>query len=453
MKHPLVPALLAATLVAAGAAATDISSGSVAYYPFAGNALDESGNGNHGTVHGATLVTDRNGDADQAYHFNGNSYIGVADSDSLDIESALTLAAWIRPDREDGGWMVVQKNDLEHGGTLYNLDIQPGSVSCSLRIAGGGTSSENATGTTPIAVGEWQHIAATWDGETIRVYYNGQLDGERPFPQTLATGDGELWIGRYYGAFDGDIDEVRIYNRALSAAEIVEIAETRYVYWFDTAAHAAGQLGSQWRTDIVARNPSQEQADIEVYLHSSGGMFSYSNSISSGQLLALEDIVGIMGYTGKGCLRLISTEQLLVSGRIYNQAAQGTFGQYIEAYAPSGTLANGDTVWLNQLRQQAGRYRTNISVANTSTQQARVRIRLYHSNGSQLTQYTLTLDPRQLIQDSEPLRLRAGRGNLGWAVAEVTVVEGTGILTSASVVDSVTNDATTIPMKRSPNGQ
>ena len=151
----------------------------------------------------------------------------------------------------------------------------------------------------------------------------------------------------------------------------------------------------------------------------------------------------------KGCLQLLSSQQLLVSGRIYNQAAQGTFGQYLEAYPPSGTLANGETVWLLQLRQQAGRYRTNISVANTSPQQARVRIRLYSSSGNQLTQYALTLDPRELIQDTEPIRVRASRANLGWGFAEVTVTEGTGILTSASVVDSVTNDATTIPMKRS----
>jgi hypothetical protein len=453
MKGLPVRFALVIIVVSAGTAVADVTSGSVAYYPFAGNALDESGNGNHGTVYGATLASDRNGDPESAYHFSGNSYIAVADSDSLDLESALTIAAWIRPDREDGGWMVVQKKDPQHGGGVYNFDIQPGRASCSLRVAGGGSSTETATGTTPIAVGEWQHIAATWDGATIRIYYNGQLEGEQPFPHTLATSDGELWIGRYYSAFNGDIDEVRIYNRALSAAEIVEIAETRYVYWFDTAAHAAGQLGSQWRTDVVARNSSQEQAELEVYLHSSGGTFSHSASISSGQLLALEDIVGIMGYTGKGCLQLISTEQLLVSGRIYNQATQGTFGQYIEAYPPSGTLPNGGTVWLNQLRQQAGRYRTNISVANTSTQQARVRIRLYDSSGNQLIQYTLTLDPRELIQDSEPLRLRAGRANLGWGVAEVTVIEGTGILTSGSVVDSVTNDATTIPMKPSPIGQ
>jgi hypothetical protein len=450
MRYLLVVLVALVTILApAGNAFADVSSGAVAYYPFTGNALDESGSGNHGTVNGATLTSDRSGEPDQAYHFGGSSYIGVADSDSLDLETALTIAAWIRPDREDGGWMVLQKQDPTHGGTVYCLDIQPGRASCSLRIAGGGSSTESAVGATPVVVGEWQHIAATWDGETIRVYYNGTLDGETTFPHTLATSDGELWIGRYYSAFSGDIDEVRIYNRALSAAELTAIADTQYAYWLDTAAHAAGQLGSQWRTDVVARNQSQEVADLDVYLHSSDGPFVYSTSISAGHQLALEDIVGTMGYTGKGCLQLLSTQQLLVSGRIYNQAAQGTFGQYIEAYPPSASLTNGETVWLLQLRQQAGRYRTNISVANTSPQQARVRIRLYSSNGNQLTQYSLTLEPRELIQDTEPIRVRAGRPNLGWGFAEVTVTEGTGILTSASVVDSVTNDATTIPMKRS----
>ena len=70
-------------------------------------------------------------------------------------------------------------------------------------------------------------IAATWDGSTIRVYHNGVLDGERAFPHSLATDDSELWIGRYYSAFSGDIDEVRIYDRALSAAELEQQLASR----------------------------------------------------------------------------------------------------------------------------------------------------------------------------------------------------------------------------------
>ncbi len=449
MKRSLVPIALVAIGVWAANADADISSGMVAYYPFAGNAMDESGNGNHGTVNGATLTIDRHGDPDRAYHFSGSSYIEIAHSNSLDLEAALTMAAWIRPDQEDGGWMVVQKQDPTHGGTIYSLDIQNGKIGCLLKIAEQGSSTEHAVGATPIVIGEWQHIAATWDGATIRTYYNGVLDGELAFSHPLATSDGELWVGRYYSAFNGDIDEVRIYHRALTASELIEIADTQYDYWFDTAAHVAGQLGSQWRTDVVARNISLEEADLKVYLHSNDGQLSYSSSVSAGQQLALEDIVGMMGYTGKGCLQLHSTRQLLVSGRIYNQATQGTYGQYIEGYPPSGTLANGETAWLLQLRQQTGRFRSNISVANTSSFQARVRVRLYDGNAHQLTQYTLTLKPRELIQDIEPLRVRAGRGNLGWAMAELTVVEGTAVLASASVVDSITNDATTIPMKRS----
>src|SRR3990167_996949 len=69
--------------------------GLVAYYPFNGNTNDESGNGNNGTLYGPTLTTDRFGNPNKAYSFNGTSdYIRVSDSQSLDIGDSLTITAW-----------------------------------------------------------------------------------------------------------------------------------------------------------------------------------------------------------------------------------------------------------------------------------------------------------------------------------------------------------------------
>ena len=73
---------------------------------------------------------------------------------------------------------------------------------------------------------------------------------------------------------------------------------------------------------------------------------------------------------------------------------------------------------------------------------------LYDSGANHLGEYTLTLAPAELIQDLEPFKRRANRSDLGWGFAKVEVVSGSGVLCSASVVDSMTNDATTVPFKR-----
>ena len=114
--------------------------------------------------------------------------------------------------------------------------------------------------------------------------------------------------------------------------------------------------------------------------------------------------------------------------------------------SPGQGLSIGESTFLLQLRQQQDVFRTNISVANTGSAPAEVEVRLYDGSGTELTAYTLDLEPYELKQDTEPFQNRANSPNLGWGYAKVTVVTGFGVLTSASVVDSVTNDATTVPM-------
>jgi len=94
-------------------------------------------------------------------------------------------------------------------------------------------------------LGEWYHFAGTFDGKTLRVYINGELEGEKEIGQPIAPSDLELWIGADdYGRptdfFPGVIDEVRIYNRALSADEIKEAMKG------PTPVRAKGKLPIIW---------------------------------------------------------------------------------------------------------------------------------------------------------------------------------------------------------------
>ena len=250
-------------------------------------------------------------------------------------------------------------------------------------------------------------------------------------PRDVAVSDGRVFLAHGY---DG-LSIFRGYKHI-------------YYYWLDNAAHLPGLFGSRWRTDVVARNTGATGADVEFRLHSSDGVKQFSNSVSPGDQGVFTDVVGMMEFEGKGCLEVRSSEPLQVSGRIFNRADDGTFGQYVEGHGSTDGLGAGEVVSLLQLRQKEGVFRTNISVTNSGDEPATVRVQLFDSSGDQLTQYTLEIGPNALVQDPEPFKQRAGRPDLGWGFAELEVLSGSGILVSASVVDSSTNDATTISAKR-----
>lgn len=220
-----------------------------------------------------------------------------------------------------------------------------------------------------------------------------------------------------------------------------------YQYWNEIAAHAPGLAGSQWRTDVVARNNSGQTATIDFTLRTANGNFSKSASIPANAQGVFEDIVGQMGLETKGSLEICSNQELEVVGRIFNQSETGTFGQFLDGVAFEDGLAKNEGAYLLALRQKTGEFRTNLSVTNLGAEAAEVKITLYATDGTEVGNYTLAVGSGQVFQDIEPFRARFDKPDLGWGFAKVSVVAGNGIFASASVVDSRTNDATTIPMK------
>ena len=206
--------------------------GLVAHYPFNSNANDESGHGLNGTISGATLTEDRMGVPNRAFSFDGvNGFIEVPDDDALDITSAITISAWINPAQVEftNSYVVAKRDDgATGGGNVYSLDCFPGTVRSVFKYPwpGGGYSTIPTSGTTPIVPNEWQHIVVTWDGAGIIVYRNGSPDGTEAFANQIKISDSPLLIGHYSGTanyFNGKIDEVRIYDRALSPSEVMAL--------------------------------------------------------------------------------------------------------------------------------------------------------------------------------------------------------------------------------------
>jgi hypothetical protein len=224
---------------------------------------------------------------------------------------------------------------------------------------------------------------------------------------------------------------------------------TPFVYWAEIAAHTPGAAGSEWRTDLVARNLGTSTASLRFVLHQNTGTLEGNGSITGNAQKAFEDIVLMLGgENAKGSLEICSNEPLLVSARVFSQSPAGTFGQSFDGHIADLGYREGETVSLIGLRQKTGAFRSNISVTNAGPKPARVAIKLYDATGAAKHTYELTVPAGQVVQDTEPFAQRAGAPDLDWGFATVTVLEGTNIRTSASVIDMKTNDPTTIPAKQ-----
>ena len=194
--------------------------GLAAYYPFSGNASDLSGNGNHGTVYGATLTDDRYGRADSAYRFNGaGDYIRVPYSSTLSFPHDLSVAAWIKT-TDDAGGIAHEHNGGSDGNFVFGLS-QGGRLRFgrSVTVAGGQYDSDFVND------GQWHFVVGLFDStnHVVKVYIDGYFASSYPDLQSLPDNHIPLIIGdenNHLYAFDGVIDDVRLYNRVLSEAEI-----------------------------------------------------------------------------------------------------------------------------------------------------------------------------------------------------------------------------------------
>ena len=199
--------------------------GLVAAYSFdAGSgttAADASGNSNNGTIAGATWAGAGQGRFGNALVFDGvNDRVNITDSASLDLTTGMTLEAWVFPTVLSGWRTVIMKERA--GGlayTLYAHDSVPGPAAY-VRTAGVEHSTPNVAA---LPLNAWTHLAATYNGSVLRLYVGGSLVSSQPVTGSIQTSTNALRIGGNapWGEwFQGRIDEVRIYNRALSQAEI-----------------------------------------------------------------------------------------------------------------------------------------------------------------------------------------------------------------------------------------
>jgi hypothetical protein len=180
--------------------------------------VDASSLHNNGAVSNTTWTTGKFG---KALSFDGtNSWVTVNNATSLNLTNRMTLEAWVYPTTLSGWRTVILRESVAN----YYLDSSNGSFTGSGPSAGVNIGAyQDVYSSSALPLNTWSHLAATWDGATLRVYVNGAQVASKAISQTIATTTSPLHIGgnsTWGEYFAGKIDEVRVYNRALSPVEI-----------------------------------------------------------------------------------------------------------------------------------------------------------------------------------------------------------------------------------------
>jgi hypothetical protein len=203
----------------------------VARYPFDGNAADATGHGHDGVVNGAQLTNDRFGAANSAYAFDGaTAAIVVANDTALNFQASMTVSLWMKvtgltPGRE--------QYPISHGNwqNRWKLSLSPVTNRLRFTVKNSSGQVRDLDGESSLASDSTYHVTCVYSGAELEIYLNGVLDAFVPFSGTINPTSYALTLGQNLPAdnnysFHGILDDVRIYNYALSMQEIAALLTT-----------------------------------------------------------------------------------------------------------------------------------------------------------------------------------------------------------------------------------
>ncbi len=258
--------------------------------------LDSSSNGNNGSVTGDTPLPAssypplKNISDTESLSFDGNTSISVVDSPSINFASSFTIAFWINPSAWNDGASRGIVSKFDSGSSKGFIIYDDGSSSCggscgplmNLRIHGADSVGEYLYSNSSVDVGTWQHWAVVYDAgaQTVVWYKNGVVDatytsvsfGDATNSAPLTLGYSQPWSGY----FQGSMDEVRTYQSALSADDVVSLAALSVAGYESSdatvstsspgTAHTPANVGSEdgnyWTTALSTSNSGY---DTQVY--------------------------------------------------------------------------------------------------------------------------------------------------------------------------------------------
>jgi hypothetical protein len=281
--------------------------GLVGYWPFCGNANDDSGNGNNGVVNGATLTTDRFGNSNSAYDFDGNSFISVSSTTELCLQNQFTISLWARRNNSTFMGFISKGRDNGGEGVSYHISGLESGAEVGINNDTGGCSSCNI-GTTPYLsnnFSSWNHYVGIWDGIRLKLYENGimvsDVNGVLGDGNALLNTNFPLLFGRWSlsNYLNGQLDDIGIWNRALTQQEITQLYNQNQcitnITVTDTLIINVGQLSYSnpvtYANNItIYPNPANTQVNISFnnITDLTGGNINIINSL--GQQVATTPI-------------------------------------------------------------------------------------------------------------------------------------------------------------------
>jgi hypothetical protein len=280
--------------------AANLMNGLVGYWPFCGNANDESGNGNNGTVNGATLTGDRFGNVDAAYSFDGNGdYIDCGNNSSLNLSNSFTISAWVNGNTFAQEKGIVSKSQ---GATPYTYDLivsNNGGQKVRFDINQNYLFSNQNLNTN-----NWYNIVATYNGSIQSIYIDGVLSSSQNVSTILSSVADHLLLGAHQvsvvpsWSWDGKLDDIAIWNRALTQNEITQLytgspcVNYQVITVTDTLvinANLTGVSPVTFQNSIkVYPNPSSTQITID---------FGSNYTTMAGYTMRIQNAVGQTVYT------------------------------------------------------------------------------------------------------------------------------------------------------------
>ncbi len=333
----------------------NLQSGLVGYWPFCGNANDESGNGNNGTVNGANLTTDRFDDIGSSYSFEGNQTILIPHNEVLNLSSNFSLSLWYNPTivNEPAVDLLI-KGTNDFTGRPYYLRHHGDSNESQ------GLAFRHATGVFPEApsievssalpsLNEWHHIAVSINDSLTSLYVDGMLKDTSLFTGLIGIQNNEaLRIGGGYYQYNGKLDDIGIWNRALSSDEVQQLytlnACTFTIYDTVTVTETVYDTVSISTTDtliietlITTTEPAQENT-FQVYPNPANSQITINNGnfgILTGYELRITNSLGQDVYNAE-----ITQQEVTLS--ISSWGGNGLYILYIQE-------PNGNTIAVKQI--------------------------------------------------------------------------------------------------------
>jgi len=284
------------------------TNGLVGYWPFNGNANDESGNGYNGTVNGAMLTMDRFGDLNKAYSFDGiNNNILVQHSNSFNFQAnnMFSISCWLNTQNLNNlNCIIIDKQQSLGNSQLgWNVGIETNSMfNLYLHNGVGGLYSSNYG---LVNINEWANLLYTWDNGVSNVYLNGQFIGTSNINDQVGDNSESLIIGNNdFGSFgfNGFIDDIGIWNRALTADEVLALYN-----------------GCNVAPLTVSGNVIPTQFTQETYTYPNTAGSTYNWTVTNGVIVngqGTNSIDVMWANTGIGSVSVVETNATNCSGDV-----------------------------------------------------------------------------------------------------------------------------------------